>query len=479
MPNLHDKQREIVQSPHRFKIVRAGRKGGKTLLEVENLCFKAIASVEKLNIRKKFFNTGRKVLYIAPTQDQARNIVWEALKRRLAGIGTSNEQRLQMRVPNEDGDETTIFVGGYENRENYRGLTDVVHITFDEVDTLKDFFIAWKEIFRPMFLDTGGTADFVGTPKKENPNLRRLEKEAEIKESHKSFHFTSLDNPFLPAAELEALKEEYKNDYQTYKQEILGEYVENQGALFKYDALIDMFTNSVVKEESKYLIIDIADDGSDKTVFSFWEGLEEYQREEFQRLNTESIVARTREYAKQHRIPYSHIAVDAIGVGAGVASSSMLDGIIGFKSSYQAIRTDYDIVKLPNVSYITKNPMTQLTSDYKNLRSQCIFVLADLVNNHKIASKVTGRQKEDVIEELATYQDASTGDGKRMATLKEDVKVILGRSPDASDCLIMRMYFVIMQKMLPGQSEAHTNIVKKQLNQFEINKTQMSRNSSK
>lgn len=476
MPNLHQKQREIVQSSARFKIVRAGRKGGKTLLEVENLCFKAIASVKRLNIRKTVFGTGRKVLYIAPTQEQARNIVWEALKRRLQGLGTPNEQRLQYKVPNEDNEETIIFVGGYENRENYRGLTDVIHITFDEVDTLKDFFIAWKEIFRPMFLDTGGTADFVGTPKKENPNLRRLEKEAEIKDNHASFHFTSLDNPFLPEDELEALKKEYADDPTSYQQEILAKYVENTGALFKYDALIDVFSNTVDKSTNKYLLVDIADDGSDKTKFSFWEGLEEYRRESFERLNTETIIAKIREYAAEQRIPYSHIAVDAIGVGAGVASSSLLDGIIGFKSSYGAIKTDIDIVRLPNVHYTKDAP---LVSEYKNLRSQCIFILADHVNNHKIASKITGKEKEEVIEELSNYQDASKGDGKRMATPKEDIKEAIGRSPDASDTWIMRIYFVIVSRMLPGQNPETNTLIDKQLNQFAINKSKQSLNSSK
>ena len=78
--------------------------------------------------------------YIAPTQVQARKIVWEALKGRLAGIAKFNEQTLEARVPNEDGESTTIYVGGWENRENYRGLTDVVHITFDETDSLKDLY---------------------------------------------------------------------------------------------------------------------------------------------------------------------------------------------------------------------------------------------------------------------------------------------------------------------------------------------------
>ena len=154
MMQLHEKQKEIVRSAARFKTIRAGRKGGKTALEVEVISFKAVASVSRLNLKKTTFATGRKVIYIAPTQLQARNIVWEALKKRFANIGKPNEQLLQMKVPNEDGESTTIFVGGWENRENYRGLTDVVHITFDEVDTLKDLYTGWINIFRPMFLDT-------------------------------------------------------------------------------------------------------------------------------------------------------------------------------------------------------------------------------------------------------------------------------------------------------------------------------------
>ncbi len=462
----HPKQEKIIASRARFKVVRAGRKGGKTSLEVENIVFKAVASVNKLSLAKTVFSTGRKVLYIAPTQDQARKIVWEALKKRLHGVAQTNEQRLEMRVKNEDGEYSTIYVGGYENRENYRGMTDVVHITFDELDTLREFYLAWKEIFRPMFLDTGGTADFIGTPKKENPNLRRMEKEfAELQLNCESFHFTSKDNPHLNVNELALIEKEYEGDMASYRQEILAEYIEHQGALFNFTALVDVFSNAITKTADKFLIVDIADDGSDKTIFSFWEGLEEYRREEFERLNTENIIAKIREYAADQRIPFSHIAVDAIGVGAGVASSSMLDGIIGFKSSYAPIKTDISPVKLPNVSY-TGNPMTPLVSDYKNLRSQCVFTLADHVNNHKIASRVGGRQKEVVIEELSTYQDISKGDGKRMAMAKEDVKAVLGRSPDNSDTWIMRMYFVIMGRMLPQQSEEASRVTQTLHNQF-------------
>jgi len=443
--NLHPHQREISSSPKRFKVTRGGRRGGKTVLKQETMLYNGMG--ERPNLARTFKD--RSVIFIAPTQRQARTIVWESLKSRMMGIGEANESRLEMTVPNVEGGKTTIFVGGWENRENYRGMSNVIHIEFDEVDTMKDFFIGWQEIFRPMLMETGGSAGFGGTPQKENPNLRRLEKMAETDREWGAFHFTSWDNPAIPRHELEKLKEEMDND--TYSQEIMAEYVENAGALFKYTALVDLFSNTITKTDDKYLIIDVADDGSDKTIFSFWQGLECYRIERFAQLNTESIIAQTREYAAQEQIPYSQIAVDAIGVGAGVASSSLLDGIISFKSSYGAIKTEADPTKLPNVHYLKEAP---LISEYANLRSQCIFTLAELINKHQITVKVSDiRIKEAIIEELATYQDASKGDGKRLATMKDDVKAIIGRSPDISDTLIMRCYFVIRGQLAPGQSE--------------------------
>jgi hypothetical protein len=449
MQQLHEKQRETVRSTARFNIIRAGRRSGKTTVELEKLLFVAVQKKD------------RNVFFVSPTQKQSRGIVWEALKSRLGNIGIPNESRLEMKIPTIDGGYSTIFIAGWENRENFRGMK-ANHITFDELDTMRDFFIGWQEIFRPALIDTQGTADFIGTPKKENPNLMRLEKEADSQ--WECFHFKTEDNPFIPKEEIEKARAEM--DKQTFRQEILAEYVENEGALFKYTALLDVFSNAIDKKLSKYLIIDVADDGSDKTKFSFWEGLEEYRRETFDSLNTESIVAQIREYQTQDKIPMSNTLVDAIGVGSAVASNSMLNGIIGFKSSYSPIKTDLSPVYLQNVHYTKDAP---LTSDYANLRSQCIFELSRLVNDHKIASKVTGRSKEAIIEELSLYQDVSKGDGKRFATPKEDIKEILGHSPDDSDTWIMRMYFFIRDKMLPNQSEQAIKLAEELKDQFNRN----------
>lgn len=446
----HKHQEEVVKSRARFKVIRAGRRSGKTAVEIEQIIFKAVSGKD------------RNVFFIAPTQKQARSIVWEALKSRLGKVGEPNESRLEMKVPSTEGGFSTIFVAGWENRENFRGMK-AHHITFDEVDTCKDFFIGWKEIFRPALIDTKGTADFIGTPKKENPNLRRLEKEMDYE--WEAFHFTTKDNPHIPIEELEKAQKDLDKD--TYKQEILAEYVENAGALFHYSALIDLFSNTVTKSNNKFLVVDIADDGSDKTVFSFWNDLEMYRVEQFERLNTEGIINQIREYAADERIPYSQIAVDAIGVGAGVASSSLLDGVVGYKSSHGAIRTDIDPTRLPNVHYRNDAP---LISEYANLRSQCVFTLAKIVNDHQMACRVEDiRVKERIIEELALYQDVSKGDGKRLATNKDDIKALLGRSPDLSDCLIMRMYFVIRGRMVKDQGDEARAVEKKLIEQMDRN----------
>ena len=448
----HKKQEEIILCKKRFKIIRAGRRSGKSTLEIEEMVFEAVGG------------KNRNIFYIAPTQSQARSIIWEALKSRLGTIGDYNEQRLEAKIPTIDGGFSLIKISGWEGRENFRGMKANL-IVFDELDTMRDFFIGWQEIFRPALTDTMGKATFIGTPKKENPNLRRLEKIADTDNDYAKFHFKTEDNPVIPKEELVKAHKELDND--TFRQEYLAEYIDNAGSLFGFNALVDVFSNTIVKDGNKNLVIDVADDGSDKTVFSFWDGLEEYRREKYQGLRGEARIGMTRDFISQEQIPMSHVIIDAIGVGADMVSHSLLTGVIGYKSSYAAIKTDTNIVMLPNVHYMKDAP---LTTEYSNLRSQCIFTLAGLVNNHKISSKLTGEARESIIEELSTYQDVSKGDGKRLAMAKEQVKEIIGHSPDDSDTWIMRMYFEIVKKILPNQSEQNTMTREKLFAQFNRNK---------
>ena len=65
---LHDKQREVFDDNHRFKIVAAGRRFGKSRLAAWLLLIEALQS------------TSKDVFYVAPTYQQARDILWGLLK---------------------------------------------------------------------------------------------------------------------------------------------------------------------------------------------------------------------------------------------------------------------------------------------------------------------------------------------------------------------------------------------------------------
>ena len=66
--DLHPAQLEIFHSEKRFKIVAAGRRFGKSYLSAWILLIKAIQSESK------------DVFYIAPTFQQAKDIMWAMLK---------------------------------------------------------------------------------------------------------------------------------------------------------------------------------------------------------------------------------------------------------------------------------------------------------------------------------------------------------------------------------------------------------------
>jgi hypothetical protein len=66
-----------------------------------------------------------------------------------------------------------------------------------------------------------------------------------------------------------------------------------------------------------------------------------------------------------------------------------------------------------------------------------------------------------------------------MATQKEDIKDLLGRSPDDSDTWIMRMYFTVRGRMLPNMSEATSRAQDVQRNLFVRNTQSIKNDSSK
>jgi hypothetical protein len=221
------------------------------------------------------------------------------------------------------------------------------------------------------------------------------------------------------------------------------DYDDDVGALMKYDNIRDMFTNAIAKDGEKYLVVDVARYGRDKTVFNFWDGLESYKRESYTEQGTDKTIQLIKDFAAIERIPYSHIIIDEDGIGGGVVDQ--MQGVKGFTAASSPIPTRSAIRRqvLP-ITHMTIEGKRQVAA-FQHLKAQCAFKLAELVETHKIACKAGGDQDE-IMEDLSQIrQKDMEKDGKLKIVPKEEVREALGRSPDVGDTFLMRMYFELLR----------------------------------
>lgn len=215
--NLTPSQIQIAKDDHRFRVINCGRRFGKTTLAVEEIKGKALAREAR-------------IAYIAPTYQQARDIAWQMLVKELKPIIKKvNESRLELEVLNKDGKSSLIQLRGWEAIETLRGQR-FDFIVIDEVASMRNFWLNWQEVIRPTLTDTKGEVMFISTPKGFNHfyDLYQLEN---TDQDYKSFHFTSYDNPFIPAEELDKAKEEITED--RFAQEYLADFRKTEGLVYK------------------------------------------------------------------------------------------------------------------------------------------------------------------------------------------------------------------------------------------------------
>ena len=222
------------------------------------------------------------------------------------------------------------------------------------------------------------------------------------------------------------------------------EYDDDPSVLIDYEAILDLFTNSGEKGES-YLTCDVARLGKDKTVIMRWQGLQVKEIFYWNKQTLDVTATKIRDLAIKYSIPYSHIIADEDGVGGGLIDH--LKGIKGFINNSTAL----------------EDPITKKPANFRNLKSQCYHKLAEAINLHKIGITITDeRIKNLLIEELEQVKRHNMDkDGKLEVLPKDKVKEILGRSPDYSDALMMRMFFTEKKHILypsPAGQRQKTNV---------------------
>ena len=230
-------QQEVWDDPARFKVIAAGRRTGKSRLAAYKLIVEALSS------------TKGQVFYVAPTQGQARDIMWQALLEiGHSVIASSHINNLQIKFING----AVLALKGADRPETMRGVS-LKYLVMDEYADMKPE--VWEQILRPALADQKGGAMFIGTPMGRN-HFYELYTYASVgdDETFNGFHFTSYDNPLLDADEIEAAKKSMSSF--SFRQEFMASFEAMGGELFKEEYV--KFSEEEPADGDYYIAVDLA-----------------------------------------------------------------------------------------------------------------------------------------------------------------------------------------------------------------------------
>lgn len=204
------------------------------------------------------------------------------------------------------------------------------------------------------------------------------------------------------------------------------EYDDDPAALVERDKILQLWNNTHVPTGEAFLTCDVARFGRDKTVIGVWSGWRLVKMESYGQSDLSQVVARINYLREQYHIPAFHCIADDDGVGGGVVDFGKIKGFVN------------NSTPLP----IFQNGILQ-SENFANLKSQCYFKLADKINKGEVfLSDMSQSNKQDLINELEQVkQKGQDSDNKKRVLSKDEVKNAIGRSPDLSDMLMMRIYF--------------------------------------
>jgi hypothetical protein len=148
----------------------------------------------------------------------------------------------------------------------------------------------------------------------------------------------------------------------------------------------------------------------------------------YRKLSTTELSAEIRELIAKHGIHPNNIIVDSDGVGGGV--SDQIKGI-NFVNNSRALHEQ----------------------NFSNLKSQCYVKLADMFREGKISLNLMDPNIiDDLTQELLSVRlKDQDKDNKVAVQSKDEMKKILGKSPDLSDALMMGMYHQIKNLKSTGR----------------------------
>ena len=188
---LAEWQQRVSEDPHRFKVVTAGRRSGKTYLAVHELCRYAVQPKQN-------------VMYITSSYRAAKMLVWKDLVQRLQDLrwaANINSSELTIELVNR----STISLKGSENIASLRGIRLDYCVIDESAFCDPDLF---PEVIRPALADRRGHAMFISTPAGKSNYFYDLYIAAQENENWRAWQLTTLEAGMVDPEEIEAAKQD-------------------------------------------------------------------------------------------------------------------------------------------------------------------------------------------------------------------------------------------------------------------------------
>jgi hypothetical protein len=257
-------------------------------------------------------------------------------------------------------------------------------------------------------------------------------------------------------------------DEQTKSQLLLGNWkIRTDGtSLFRHQAILDTFSNYALASKLRCITCDAARFGNDLTVIFVWKGWHVVKIIILTKSDANEIHAAIEAERKRFTIPISKVVVDQDGVGGGVVK---LGRYIGFSGGAKPM----------------KDPQTLIKEEYENLKTQCFYRIAEKVNDATIAISISNETvmvdgvygakmkmkgklvevKDLIIQDLRVIKALPVDEHKkRRINKKEEQKILLGRSPDFADTLMIREFIELKGSLAIGGESSEDNTALDELN---------------
>ena len=405
LPTIIPSVKKVLSSPSRYKVIYGGRASGKSYSIASHLII--LTSNYKL-----------KVMCIRQFQNNIKESVYTLLKDVIYANNLQDEYEiLQSTIKHKTTKSEFIFYGIARNVDEVKSTEGVDILYSEESHALTQ---AQWEVINPTIRKEYSEIYLVFNPQNRSDYIWQRFVEHKPKDCI-TLKLNYEENPYLSKTMLKVINEAKEEDFEEFEHIYLGKPREGDDkALFTFSEIEDAMNGNLDGVDKSGIFTysaDVARYGNDKSVTSKRRGYQIYDLKTYKGYST-------MEYANQISSMYlqetdkkpNAIFVDTIGVGAGVFDRLDEKGFNSIEANVSMKADETDV--------------------YYNKRAEMYFKLRDFLRK---GGKIPN--DDDLKEELLAIRYAfNNANGKIIIQPKDDIKELIGRSPDKSDSVAMHFF---------------------------------------